>query len=80
MSRTDRHRPERVQVDDPFEQRWYWFDQGGSWGWRKVPWYRVCNCRTWYCCGSTWRRVENRQRRHQAQRLARNVVKGADWD
>lgn len=74
MSRTDRHRPHQVQVDDPYEQRWYWFDQGLNWGWAKTPYYRTCNCR--WCGMHFWRIQENRQRRHDERRRARLAVKG----
>lgn len=75
MSRTDRHRPYWVQVADPFEQGFYWFDQ------RKVFTFRDCNCTMYGCCGS-WRKPENRKRRHVDQRLGRLALKGDTqaWD
>lgn len=80
MSRTDRHKPYRVKVADPYEQRFYWHDQGGKWGWRKVFTFRDCNCR-W--CGMHFvRKAENRKRRHVDQHLGRQALKGETqaWD
>lgn len=80
MSRTDRHRPHRVQEADPFEQNYYWFERGQNWGWDKIFLHRTCNCR-WH--GMYYLRTqENRQRRHQDQRRARQALKGnrLAWD
>lgn len=76
MSRTDRHRPYRVQMDDPYEQRYYWFDQGMKWGWSKVFLFRDCNCRTWWCCMTQPNRQDRRRDRHVAQRRSRAALKG----
>lgn len=83
MSRTDRHRPWQVQVDDSFEKRFYWYDQGTpKHGWRKVFVFRDCNCRNFYCCGAAPRKLEIRSRRHNDQRRAREALKGdlLAWD
>lgn len=78
MSRTDRHRPHRVQLADPLEQNWYFFDQGLNWGWAKIPVHRTCGDR-W--CGMHYQRIEeNRHRRHEEQRRGRDVVKGDEWE
>lgn len=78
MSRTDRHRPHQVQLDDPLEQNWYWFDQGLNWGWRKIPIHRTCGD---YWCGMHYHRIEeNRKRRHDEQRRVRDAVKGGEWE
>lgn len=79
MSRTDRHRPYRVQAADPFEQRFYFFDQGVRWGWRKVFWFRDCNCRSYGCCKS-WRLAENRKRRREGRAIARKSDHIGDLD
>lgn len=78
MAHTDRHRPQRVQLADPLEQDWYWFDQGLAFGWVRMPWYRTCGCR--WCGMHFWRIEENRRRRHTEQRMARDVIKGGDWE
>lgn len=83
MSRTDRHRPYWVKEADPLDQRFYWWDQGTpNHGWRKVFWYRDCNCRAWYCCGNHWRKAETRALRHNDQRRIREALKGdlSAWD
>lgn len=77
MSRTDRHRPWQVQVDDPYELRFVWWDQGTpKHGWRKVFLFRDCNCRTYWCCATKPNRHERRASRHDAQRRCRAAVKG----
>lgn len=77
MSRTDRHRPEGVQAADPLEQNFFWHDQGGHWGWVQVFYHRTCGC---HLCGMRlWRTQENRRRRHEDQRRARDAVKGVEW-
>lgn len=83
MSRTDRHRPYRVQEADPQEKRFYWYDTGTpKHGWRKVFTFRACNCRTLHCSGTYWRKMENRRRRHDEKRRARAAVQGdlTAWD
>jgi hypothetical protein len=63
---------------DPLELNWRWFDQGGKWGWTKIPLHQCCNCRL---CGR-WRSwdTSRRRERHQEQRMAREALKGGDWD
>lgn len=78
MSRTDRHRPHWVQQADPLEQNWYWFHQGLTWGWHQVLLHRTCGDR--WCGPYYYRKAENRQDRHEAQRQARDAVKGGEWD
>lgn len=78
MARTDRHRPHWVQLADRLEQNWYWFDQGNRFGWRKILIHRACGDRL--CGGYYWRKESNRRGRHQAQRQAREVVKGGDGE
>jgi hypothetical protein len=76
MSRTDRHRPAWVQAADPYEKRKS--KEVDEWDY-PVFYFRNCNCRTWYCCLSSWTRRERRQARHEAQRLCRKAVKGS-WE
>ncbi len=74
MSRTDRHRPYRVQVADPLERNWYWFYQGSRFGWQKLFFVRLCGC--WLCNDREGRIAANRLRRHEDRRRAREARKG----
>lgn len=76
MSRTDRHRPWRVQKADPYERhRWY-----RSWSGELYPAYRCCTCKHWYCWMGAVYQQERRRERHQARRLAREALKGGTWE
>lgn len=80
MSRTDRHRPYQVQMNDPYEQRKYWFPDGQFSRWEAT--YRVCNCRTYYCCATEPNKARRRAVRHQDTVRARQALKGdlGAWD
>jgi len=74
MSRTDRHRPWQVQMNDPYEQRKMWWPDGRWSNWKAL--YRDCNCRSYYCCATLPNRHERRRDRHRAQRACREALKG----
>jgi hypothetical protein len=77
MSRTDRHRPHRVQVADPYERhRWHRIsDHHWTTLW---PLYRF-GCRSNCYCSSYWTRIERRHVRHTGQRRLREAIKG-NWE
>jgi hypothetical protein len=79
MSRTDNHRPFRVQVVDPQERhRWHRInDAHHTTLW---PLYRF-GCRPGGCSCGKWEWAQERRRqRHQAQRLTREALKGGAWE
>jgi hypothetical protein len=87
MSRTDRHRPWRVQEADPYEQDFYWSAMGSRplFGWVKMPLYRFgCPSSRCRCRFPGWRstRDDRRHRRHDDQRRALAALKGnlSAWD
>lgn len=76
MSRTDRHRPHRVQLADPYERRWHRISNGHHVTW--WPLYRF-GCPNSQHCGGWWVRLDRRARRHDAQRRLREALKG-NWE
>lgn len=63
MSRTDVHRPHRVQQADPFERhRWRRFPAWPTDPPELIPTYRTHNCRA--CNDTTWKRQARRRDRH----------------
>lgn len=77
MSRTDRHRPWRVQQNDPYERhRWYRYS-----GHHEVQWASVYRfgCHGRNCCGKGYLRADRVAERHQARRVCRDAVKGV-WE
>lgn len=81
MSRTDVHRPHRVQQADP-QDRQYWMRSelfGGQPG-ELWPMRNLCGCRS--CSGQLQRKIEaKRDRAHGRKHLRRvNARSAADWD
>jgi hypothetical protein len=71
VSRTDVHRPWRVQQTDWHERhRWYRFQSWPTEPPELIPTYRTHNCVT--CNDTTWARQERRRDRHRARRDLRN--------
>lgn len=77
MSRTDNHRPFKVQRADPYEKRWHYIcDHQGITLW---PLYRF-GCRAGGCSCGKWEWAQERRRiRHFGQRLTREALKG-NWE
>lgn len=67
MSRTDVHRPWRVQAADPYERhRWRRFHTWPTELPELIPMYRTHNCVS--CNDTTWARQARRRDRHRARR------------
>ncbi len=81
MSRTDVHRPHRVQQADPHDRQ-YWMREelfggrpGGLW-----PLRNLCGCKL--CTGQPQRKIEAKRERAHGRRHLRQVDRrsAADWD
>lgn len=72
MSRTDVHRPYRVQVADPYARKHFYLFQ--SWPHRHELWplRNTCGCRL--CTGHHGRRAERRRERHQGKAEIRRMI------
>lgn len=73
MSRTDNHRPHRVQLADPTEKRWHRVSDAHEVSWS--PLYRF-GCRPGGCACGKWEWAqERRQRRHGERRLIERTLR-----
>lgn len=77
MSRTDVHRPWRVQVTDPFERHRMYKHYDWGWGteYERLPLYHTCGCDM--CTG---RKGRHRERRKERALWKRNCQEARKWN
>lgn len=69
MSRTDVHRPWRVQIADPHNRHLLYRHQAWPWQTELTFFKNMCGCKM--CTGHDWRRQERRRNRREAKRALR---------
>lgn len=74
MSRTDIHRPYRVQVEDPYNRhRMLWHPTWGTEPLSPMPLYNTCGCNL--CVGQLWRKQLCRQERAAWRQIRQDLLK-----
>jgi hypothetical protein len=75
MSRTDVHRPWRVQALDPFNRhRIRWVPENHLFGTELEfhPLYQICGCPM--CTGAPWRKAARRKVRHNKRKIIQKEI------